>query len=1359
MSRNRFIIFFVIMSAFSWAQTVNFHFKHLSAVDGLSNSSVIAMEQDKLGQMWIGTRNGLNKYNGTRFDVFKNEPSDSTTLSNSDILSIKEDSDGYIWVGTYNGLNRYDPVKNLFKRYYQTKSPNSLCNNVVICIKEMDNGEIWLGTANGISIYDKEKDAFKNIPYLEGNISSLPYKNVQRIFVDSKKDIWIGTSGGLAKLTGRNGDRFEFKQFKWKKDSQELFIQDIIEPLPNTLGLATKYHGYILFDTDQKKFEIPKYPGIPNSTDVRVLQRSNDGSIWLGTTNGIKIIGPEGKVWDVKNNRNQTAGLSQNFIKSIFKDINGSIWAGTYSGGVNIWDKSNENFVNFTNSDINNNVVTAIVSDENSNLYFGTEGGDVTILNPKKNKIDNLNVTNTNEFRPNNIQTMLLSGKSMLWVGVLNYGVYVYDIHTKKILNNIITDELLEYVQNTGVYSIKEGKDGIYWLGTFGKGLVRYDLKNRSFRVFGKTLGEEPNLSTNIIKTILIDKSGSIWAGGLGGLNFIRFNDEGSFNVSYYFVGEFSGDDIKTIFEDSNHQIWVGTKTIGLQKFNGSTFERVALDQQNPISTIYTIIEDAQGYLWLSCDRGIVKYDSREKTAVIYDQRDILSTNDFSPNSGLRSAGSRLYFGGAEGVTSFDPEKLVRNTYAPKVILSDLQIRNQSVPIQGDKEILTKSIAFSEEITLSYDNANFSINYAIPNFINPNNNQYAYRLIGLDDSWTYTNKTEAFFTLQKPGDYMFEVKGANNDGVWNETPATLNITVKPAPWKSNWAYTIYGLLLVSALYGLYTIMKSKAKLKQDLRWEQLENERKEETNKAKLQFFTNISHDFRTPLTLISGPLQQILADYKGSSIMYKKLLVIESSANHLLQLINRLMDFRKLEDHQSKLRAAEGNIVKFLQEIYLSFSEFAQDQGYTYTLDCSHEKILVYYDRPKLEQVFYNLISNAFKFSPPAATIAIEVKKDTNNIYITIKDTGIGIKEEYRNKVFDRFFEIPSDNNIKNDYNKGTGIGLSIVKNIIELHKGSIIVKSNEPQGSIFEITLPLGNDHLSEEEIISDFKFSDDIVQYTSQLSPKELALQDSLDKIIVDKDLPVILVVEDNEQLRSFFKNLLIKDYKVLEAENGKEGLIKAQKHIPDLIISDVIMPEMVGTELCAQIKQNISTSHIPVILLTARTSLIYKFEGLESGADDYISKPFNITEFKLRVKNLLESTQRLKDKFSSETGLLPNELTVSTLDENLLKKAMDIVEENIANIEFDIPAFCRELGVSRTILFSKIKAWTNFTPNEFINEIRLKRAALFLEKYEINISEVSYKVGFRDPKYFSKCFQKKYGETPSKYGKKFSRNYTE
>ena len=303
------------------------------------------------------------------------------------------------------------------------------------------------------------------------------------------------------------------------------------------------------------------------------------------------------------------------------------------------------------------------------------------------------------------------------------------------------------------------------------------------------------------------------------------------------------------------------------------------------------------------------------------------------------------------------------------------------------------------------------------------------------------------------------------------------------------------------------------------------------------------------------------------------------------------------------------------------------------------------------------------------------------------------------------------------------------------------------------------MGNDHLSEEEIISDFKFSDDIVQYTSQLSPKELALQDSLDKIIVDKDLPVILVVEDNEQLRSFFKNLLIKDYKVLEAENGKEGLIKAQKHIPDLIISDVIMPEMVGTELCAQIKQNISTSHIPVILLTARTSLIYKFEGLESGADDYISKPFNITEFKLRVKNLLESTQRLKDKFSSETGLLPNELTVSTLDENLLKKAMDIVEENIANIEFDIPAFCRELGVSRTILFSKIKAWTNFTPNEFINEIRLKRAGLFLEKYEMNISEVSYKVGFRDPKYFSKCFQKKYGETPSKYGKKFSRNYTE
>ena len=1358
LNRNRFMIFFLLLGECLLAQENDFHFRHLSVENGLSNNSVIAIEQDRLGQMWFGTRNGLNRYNGTNIDIFKYVPGDSTSLSNSDILSINEDSDGYIWVGTYNGLNRYDPVKNTFKSFYKRNGPDGLCNAVVICSKEIGNGEIWFGTANGISIFNKSKNNFTHILYKEGDANGLPGENIQRIFIDENKRIWIATTKGLARLESKNNDRFTFKQFKYNDGTENLFIQDINQIDSTTLGIATKYNGYMLFNTENEKFLLHNEQIIPLSADVRVVQSSNDGSVWLGTSHGVRVIGPEKKIWDLKSNNRAKNSLSQNFIKSAFKDKNGTIWLGTYSGGVNIWTESNENFVNFVNHDIDNNIVNSIVSDDSSNIYFGTEGGDITILNPKNKKLETLNLSDAEELRPNNIQTLYLSKKNVLWAGVLNYGILVYDVHSKKMLEDVISNELKDYLKNTGVYVIKEAKDQVYWIGTFGKGLVRYDLKTKTFRIYGKKSKTGPVLSSNVIKTLCIDSMGRIWAGGLGGLNLITFKDEeeNQYEVSQFFRSTLYGNDIKTVIEDSKQQIYVGTKTEGLFKFNGLDFEQIPLNKENSVSSVFTIIENAKDEFWLSTDKGIVKYNASSKESVVYDQRYSLNSNEFSPNAGLRLNDEKIYFGGNEGVTFFNPKKLITNTYAPKIILSDLQIKNKSIPINDERKILTSTITYSDEITLNHQNSHFSINYSMPSYISPNNNSYAYRLVGLDDTWTFTKNTEAFYTLQKPGDYLFEVKGANNDGIWNESATQLKITIKPAPWKSNWAFALYGLLIAIGSFSLYLIVKSQARLKQDLRWEQLENKRQEENHLAKLQFFTNISHDFRTPLTLILGPLQQILADYKGSSLMYKKLLVIESSANHLLQLINRLMDFRKLEDRQSKLQAAEGNIIKFLREIYLSFTEYAKDNEYTYTFESSQEEILVFYDRSKLEQVFYNLISNAFKYTPNGGKIGIYVYKNHENIFIDVKDTGIGIPYPYLKQVFDRFFEVPEEKNVGPNYTKGTGIGLAIAKNTVELHHGSIKALNNEGKGAIFKVSLPLGKEHLSEEEIIPDFKFSDDIAQYTSQLThgDKELIFDDPIENLRPNNELPLILIVEDNDQLRSFFKNFLGKEYAIKEAKNGKEGLKKALKFNPDLVISDVMMPKMFGTELCVHLKQNIKTSHIPVILLTARTSLIYKFEGLESGADDYISKPFNIKEFKLRVRNLLESSRRLREKFSSETHLLASELTVTSLDEKLLEKAMTIVESNISNAEFDVATFCKELGVSRTMLFSKIKAWTNFTPKEFISEIRLKRAALYFEQSKMNISEVSYEVGFRNPKYFSKCFRKKYGKTPSEYIKKFS-----
>jgi DNA-binding response OmpR family regulator/two-component sensor histidine kinase len=467
-------------------------------------------------------------------------------------------------------------------------------------------------------------------------------------------------------------------------------------------------------------------------------------------------------------------------------------------------------------------------------------------------------------------------------------------------------------------------------------------------------------------------------------------------------------------------------------------------------------------------------------------------------------------------------------------------------------------------------------------------------------------------------------------------------------------------------------------------------------------------------------------------------------------------MDFRKYETNQFTLEAAEGNIVKYVKEIFLSFTEYAKDGGYKYTFESVDDEIIVYFDRLKLERVFYNLISNAFRYTPKGGEINVRIRKEKKEVIIEVDDNGVGIPEIYVDKIFDLFFEIPTNNEVQVNYNKGTGIGLSIVKNIVNLHKGVISVVNKPTNGVVFKVVMKLGSNHLTDEEIIKDFKISDDVAQYEVQLDNISNVDQEDINDIEVSEEKLTVLIVEDHKVLRSFMKNLLKKDYNVIIAENGAIGLKKALKFIPDLIVSDVIMPEMVGTELCAKIKENIKTSHIPVILLTSRSSLIYKIEGLESGADDYISKPFDLTEFKLRIKNLLVSKQRLKAKFSSEDSFTPSEIAVSSLDEQLLKKAFKVVEDNISNEQFDIPFFCAELGVSRTMLFTKIKAWTNFTPNEFIHEIRMKRAAQLLEQNKINISQISYKVGFNNPKYFSKCFQKKFGETPSQYQSKFSNN---
>ncbi|MBC3758714.1 response regulator [Hyunsoonleella sp. SJ7] len=1344
MKRSIFYCFFLFQIGFLQSQVSDFNFKNFNLSDGLSSSTVNYIKQDKLGQIWLATNNGLNKFNGEEFVVYRNTPEDKSTISSNDVHNILEDKEGNLWIGTYNGLNKYEPQKDKFKRYFKTSDKNSLSGDRIFTSFEMKNGNIWFGTEDGISIYIKKQDSF--IRFLKNRKKRTLFLD---IYVDKKNTVWLATFNGIIQVDRSKEGKFKYQEYRLNNLKKRFFIYKILEVEPGVLALATKYHGFLLFDKKTKKFSCPEELNFFKNIEIKDLYKDEEKNLWLATTTGLFIVTPSKEIITVNSSVYEDIGSVKNHFKKIYKDNNGSIWIGTQDIGVMTWHKFNQNFKRFKNSRTFNNIANCIASDNEKNIYYGTEGGDL-------NKIDSNGIVTKVFDVQNQIKTTVYPIKTLyrdgnlLWIGAMKNGIKIYDLQSKKELKNYLSPKLRNFLKDVSVLDIKKGFGNNVWIATIGRGLIKYEIKQKKMRVFNSR-----QLKSSYFKVIYKDKKNLIVVGS-DHLSFLEAKEKGSFKIlNYPTIVDSSRLDIVSVHKDKAGMVWVGSRTRGLYKFTkDKKYESVIVSAKNRIFTVNAILESKKGLLWLSTDKGIVKYDPLKQESIIYNQQTIAQDNDFRVNAALKE-NNKFYFGAKQGVITFEPDNIVTLKNMPRVILSYLKIKNNETGALNKNESILKNISYSKEIVLPHNNASFSINYALPNYINTNNNQYAYRLKGLDDNWLYTKQTEAFYTLQNAGTYTFQVKAASYDGVWNNKITELDITIQPAPWLTWWAYTIYFILFSSLVFGISWIVQSKARLKDKLELELITKRNSDELNKAKLQFFTNISHEFRTPLTLILGPLQNILNDYSGPKSVYKKLKIMDGSANHLLRLINRLMDFRKLESNQLKLEAAEGNIVKFLQEIFLSFTEYAKNGSYDYNFNTSHDEILAFYDGYKLERVFYNLISNAFKYTKNGGSINVSISKTEEGVVIEVKDSGPGIPEEFLDKIFDRFFEVPNSNEMNKDFNKGTGIGLSIASGIVKLHKGEIKVNNIKPQGAVFTVKLKLGKVHLAESEILKSFKMSDDVSQYATQISISDIEMNaNTPEDLMIEEKKYTILVAEDNTVLRSFIKEILKPKYNVIQAENGKVALQKAIEHCPDLIISDVMMPEMVGTELCSKIKTTLATSHIPVILLTSRSALVYKFEGLESGADDYISKPFNLKEFGLKIQNLLEFKERLKGKFSSNKNFENLDVSLTSLDQQLFDKALAVVKNNISNQDFNIAHFCEELGVSRSMLFTKIKAWTNSTPNDFIQDVRLNQAAKLLELNRLNIAEISYEVGFKRPKYFSQRFQKKFGLTPSEFSKKFT-----
>lgn len=1325
-------------------------FRHLGKKDGLSQGSVFAITQDGSGYVWFGTRDGLNKYDGYRFTIYRNSISRHSSLVSNDVRTLYYDrAINALWVGTLDGLSQYDEAKDAFINY---TTENGLSSNSIRCILRDSKGRLWVGAANGLNLFDSEDRSFSPISF-QG--LSNPNMEIIVMFEDSRSTIWIGTETGLSQLKQTADGTYKLEPVLHKDNSalplQDYNIKAILEDKSGNLWIGTEggVHNW-----NRKEQIIKSYiyennnPNSLSHNNVRSMALAPDGSLWVGTFVGLnKFLPNKNSFQRFLNEELNPSSLSHSSIRAVFFDQRGGLWLGTYHGGVNYYDPGLSRFNNFEHlpnrNSLSNNVVSSFSEDEKGNFWIGTEGGGLNYFDRKTRTFTSFKLAfdNDNSISGNNVKTILKDGQQ-LWIGTFTQGLDLFDIPNKRFRHFKHVPGNSSSLSNNNVYGLYREGDKL-WIVTYGGGLNILDLNTSRFHLYQNNPKDSTSLNSNLGRVIIKDSRHRMWIGTEEGLNLVQRDSIGDLRLTFRtFLPKVQ---VYAIFEDKSGILWIGTFSDGLFALNptDNTYKQYTEADGLPGHTIFGILQDNAGQLWLSTNNGISKLDLQKKIFTNYNYSNGLKNLEFNFNAYYKARSGELLFGGMNGFTIFQPAEITPNDFVPPLVFTDLKAFNKIVQVSDDNKLLSRVLNQTKSLTFKYNEAIFSIGFAALDYFNPSNNQYAFMLEGLDNDWNYTvGQTEATYTIQRPGTYTFRLRGANSDGVWNPEERQLEITVLPPPWRSGWAYLVYTVLVAGALYSAFHFIR----LRHRLQLEQLAKQQQEELNEMKLRFFTNITHEFRTPLTLILVPLEELLQKYNNDGI-HKQLISIQRNAQRLLNLVNQILTFRKLETDHEQMQAAEGNLIAFLRDIYLSFEESARLRGIEYSFKSVELEIRVWFDHEKLEKVFFNLLSNAFKFTPDGGAISFTINPKADRVEIIVRDNGNGIKPELNEQIFKRFYEKVA---VSHSAIKGSGIGLALSKQMIELHHGKIWVESDIGQGAAFFVELPLGRAHLRDHEIAAE----ESAVVYHIAKPPVEMMRPPDYKwpnkpEENLNESAPFLLIVEDNQEVREYIQRIFQNIYRIAMAVDGKAGLTMAKKLLPDLIISDVMMPEMDGIQLCENLKTNIKTSHIPVILLTARTAQIFKNEGLETGADDYITKPFNPEELRLRVRNLIRARQTMREKFVRVMNFEPKEITVTSADEDFLKRAMEVAEQNIDNPNFTAEQFAYDLAVSRPLLFTKLKALTDQTPNNFMKTIRLKRAAQLLEQRKLNVAEVAYKVGFRDTRYFSKCFQKQFQKTPSEY----------
>jgi len=1175
---------------------------------------------------------------------------------------------------------------------------NGLSQNSVDAIAESKNGNLILGTGCGLSVFNPTKEYSEN--YFISADKSDPVNKINTVFIDSSETIWIGTNDGL-------------------------FI----------FNLNTKSFKKI------EELEIKKYNS--QRTHIQDICQDGEGKIWVKTRgNKIAVINPDTReIQYIPNNVKKNKARRNMYLGKTYKDKAGSLWISNWLEGMLVYHPNDKKINSFTKeigkqNSLSNNIVTAAIKDENDDLWIATNGGGLNKYNYKNKKFTHYieDTTNIRSISDNRIFSIYLDSKNNLWLGK-EHGLSTFDRKSGKTKKINFPNAPFD-VQK--INAIKEDNQGNLILAAQDY-LIFYNTTSQRFSYNQVNPKDTSFIMLGYsIDDFIIDRNNNIWVTTWEGLGLF-LEEKKEFEIYLDKGWQLTEENhFWTIYEDRDGQIWLGSQVDGLKQFDPVTKSFTTYKKEEGLlsNNVVSILEDEKGFLWLGTEWGLSKFDKHNKSFTNFTTNDGLPANRFVPKSAWKAEDGEMFFGSEKGLVSFYPHDFQQNRYLPPIAITSFKVFNKHYPLPAD-------IAFTDKITLDYSENVFSFEFAALNFINPKSNQYAYKLEGFNHDWIMLgNKREVTYTNLDPAEYQFTIKAANNDGFWNETGKSLRLIILPPWWQTWWAYLLYITIIIFAYWRFRKFEVNKLRLKNEARMNKIEADKLKETDKIKSTFFTNISHEFRTPLTLIIEPVEKLKNQLNDSGAQ-KILDMVGRNANRLLQLINQILDLSKLEAHSMKLQVQKKDIIPFIAGCFSSFESAAKLKQVDFEVNIKTQYLGMYFDADKLQKIIFNLLSNAVKFTEAGGKVLASAEIQNESLIIIISDNGIGIPEDQQNSIFNRFFQ--ADQNYTQE-NSGSGIGLALTKELVELHNGTIFIESLEGKGTTFTVKLPINDDIYSVDEII-------DSEIDTGAYLPPDLPDDDkSIDTPIQKRDKPLVLLIEDNSDMRNFILQSLEDIFQVATCIDGLQGIEKTKEIIPDLVLSDVMMPKMDGFEVCRQIRSNEITSHIPVILLTAKAALNDKIEGLETGADDYLTKPFNSKELITRINNLINLRKQIWSKIS-DSLLASGSAKIKTLDgltqfdKQFIENIYDIVESNYTNPEYSVEDFSSACGMSSSQLRRKMTVLFNKSPNEFLRSFRLQKAAKNIIEEGANVSEAAFACGFNSLPYFTKCFQKEFGKLPS------------